>query len=209
MKPYPVAEMFHGIQGEGLYTGTPMTFIRLVGCSVGKAICTHCDTDFERTNVWRGGGMLALDEIMHFVGDDRHVCVTGGEPLDRDLEPLYAALTPYQQLHIETSGTRDFRALPFREYVWVTVSPKPGYVVEALPTADEVKIIVPGLGDGPGWPDLQVALTLADRGTLTYLQPRNGRFDIDPENLKYCQDLVWQYPQLRLSVQTHKLLRLR
>ncbi|KKM61498.1 hypothetical protein LCGC14_1531140 [marine sediment metagenome] len=32
----PVAEIFHSIQGEGQYAGTPMLFIRLAGCSVGK-----------------------------------------------------------------------------------------------------------------------------------------------------------------------------
>lgn len=32
----PLAEHFHSIQGEGTYVGTPMHFIRLPGCSVGK-----------------------------------------------------------------------------------------------------------------------------------------------------------------------------
>src|SRR5579864_2811065 len=33
---YPVAEIFQSIQGEGRWQGTPMTFIRLAGCTVGK-----------------------------------------------------------------------------------------------------------------------------------------------------------------------------
>src|SRR5271170_6427812 len=37
-KKYPVSEIFTSIQGEGVYTGTVMTFIRLAGCSVGKKI---------------------------------------------------------------------------------------------------------------------------------------------------------------------------
>ena len=36
MKKYPIAEIFTSPQGEGLYTGTLMTFIRFAGCSVGK-----------------------------------------------------------------------------------------------------------------------------------------------------------------------------
>lgn len=33
---YPIAEMFDSWQGEGVYAGTPMFFIRLAGCTVGK-----------------------------------------------------------------------------------------------------------------------------------------------------------------------------
>lgn len=33
---YPISEVFTSPQGEGLYTGIMMTFIRLSGCSVGK-----------------------------------------------------------------------------------------------------------------------------------------------------------------------------
>lgn len=33
---YPVAEIFHSLQGEGVWTGTPMMFVRLAGCNVGK-----------------------------------------------------------------------------------------------------------------------------------------------------------------------------
>jgi organic radical activating enzyme len=35
-KGLPIAETFHSIQGEGTYVGTPMHFIRLSGCPVGK-----------------------------------------------------------------------------------------------------------------------------------------------------------------------------
>jgi len=35
-KRYPIAETFTSVQGEGLYTGTLMHFIRLAGCNVGK-----------------------------------------------------------------------------------------------------------------------------------------------------------------------------
>ena len=35
-RTYPIAEIFHSLQGEGVYTGTPMMFIRLAGCNVGE-----------------------------------------------------------------------------------------------------------------------------------------------------------------------------
>jgi len=209
MSRYEVSEMFHSIQGEGLYSGTAMTFVRFAGCSVGKKICHACDTDFELKYPWRGGGDLSPADIAAFIGNDLHVCATGGEPLDQDLQPLFDALTSQQLLHIETSGTRDFRALPFRDKVWITVSPKPGYIHDILAQANEVKIIVPGLGAGGGWPSLEVALAVRALGVITYIQPRNERNTINQENLAYCQDIVRQHPQLRLSVQLHKLLRVR
>lgn len=36
MKRYPISEIFISPQGEGLYTGTLMAFVRLAGCPVGK-----------------------------------------------------------------------------------------------------------------------------------------------------------------------------
>lgn len=35
-KVYPISEIFVSPQGEGVYQGTMMTFIRLAGCTVGK-----------------------------------------------------------------------------------------------------------------------------------------------------------------------------
>lgn len=37
---FPVAEMFYSIQGEATRTGTPMFFVRLAGCNVGRYIPT-------------------------------------------------------------------------------------------------------------------------------------------------------------------------
>src|SRR5918994_1927950 len=101
---YPVAERFKSIQGEGLYCGTPMAFIRLVGCSVGKDVCHACDAEFERQMPELGGGLYSPEELRDWVGDYRYVCVTGGEPLDRDLRPLLQVLDAAS--HVETSGTK-------------------------------------------------------------------------------------------------------
>jgi len=205
---YQIAEKFKSIQGEGMYAGTPMAFIRFVGCSVGKKTCHACDTDFEKMHSFRGGGEFTPEQLMEWVGDYEHVCLTGGEPLDQDLEPLIVLSREDVVLHIETSGTKSLANLP-EGACWVCVSPKPGYLNESVEAADEVKVIVPGLGSGPDWPTLQDALRWAQMGKRVYLQPRNGRFDVDPVMLKVVQDAVINHPTLKLSVQLHKLLKVQ
>lgn len=233
---YAIAEKFKSPQGEGIYTGTPMAFLRFRGCSVGKRICQACDTDFDKTLPWRGGGEFSADQLLAWAGEYKHICLTGGEPLDQDLDPLFDLAGPERMFHIETSGTKK---LPrFRRIIkpWVCVSPKPGFREDVVMEADEVKVIVNGLGEiteklrmdigkllgsnsagepyimdehGFRWPTLEDALRWASMGKTVFLQPRNGKFEVEKQNLLYVLDLLRDHPQLRLSVQLHKLLKVQ
>src|SRR5512146_688808 len=97
---YPVAEIFHSIQGEGVFTGTPMLFVRLAGCNVGVAssqgsVCRTftgaefpCDTDYKMTK--RASEQEIIQEC-----HEEHICITGGEPFIHDLSDLiHAFVTP-------------------------------------------------------------------------------------------------------------------
>lgn len=225
---YPLAERFKAPQGEGLYAGTPMAFLRTVGCSVGHAVCTACDTQFDKTYLELGGGLYTIEELDLWVGAYTHVALTGGEPLDRDLRPLIRGLGK-RLCHIETSGTARPKWLgasygPAKHTLlwgrdddgehwsdkpvdlWICVSPKPGYREDMISMADEVKVILGGLGDGPGWPTLEDAVRWADNGKLVFVQQRNTVKDIDRRALEEALAVVDRYPQLRLSVQLHKFL---
>lgn len=221
---FPIAERFKSCQGEGLYTGVPMAFIRLVGCSVGQKICTACDTDFTKCHQNLGGGMYTSTELLEWVDKYKHVCITGGEPLDRDIRPLLKALQGSGiASHIETSGTKCPDWLLGHTYIkgvitgtmvrlpnlWICVSPKPGYLDSMISMADEVKVILGGLGDGEGWPSLEQALKWADEGKLVYIQQRNDRLEINGPALQEALHVVHEHPNLRLSVQLHKFLRTR
>lgn len=212
-----------------------MLFVRLVGCSVGQKVCTHCDTDFSAVFPALGGGHFSAQEVVALAGACEHVCITGGEPLDRDLRPLLLALTAAGKLpHVETSGTvRQDWLDPVREpfcgnmehavgmatggdrlswrwmKLWITVSPKPGYRDDMVAQADEVKVIIGGLGDGPGWPTVDDALRWASAGKLVYVQPRNDRTNIRLGALHEALNIVAKHPSLRLSVQLHKFVRTR
>lgn len=216
-RKYPVAERFFAPQGEGLYSGTQMAFVRLVGCSVGKGVCTACDTEYDAVYPRLGGGMYDAEEVVAWAEASgcRHICLTGGEPLDRDLRPLIdEAAMPrgLSMVHVETSGTKEPPWLEHAKSVrslWLTVSPKPGYKESMIAMADEVKVILGGLGDGPGWPTVVDALRWAQAGKLVYVQPRNDLLTVNGPNLRDALNVVAAHPQLRVSVQLHKFVGTR
>lgn len=227
---FPIAEKFAAPQGEGVYTGQMMKFIRLVGCSVGKDVCHACDTEFSKMYPDLGGGLFSVSELVRWVGDYEHVCLSGGEPLDRDLRHLLFALADHGcTTHIETSGTvrpgwlmkddvDEWRVAsftvgndphPFAGHLWVTVSPKPKYLEWMIGAADELKVILGGLGDGPGWPSIDQAVQWARQGKLVYVQPRNETLTINGEHMNDALKVIWDHPELRLSTQLHKYIRTR
>jgi organic radical activating enzyme len=59
------------------------------------------------------------------------------------------------------------------------------------------------------WPTLEDALRWADAGKPVFLQPRNERTDIDPNNLRIVMDILAAHPNLRLSSQLHKILKVQ
>jgi 7-carboxy-7-deazaguanine synthase len=108
-----ITEIFHSIQGESTWAGTPMTFVRLTGCPLR---CVWCDTAYA----FHGGTVRSLDEIIDEVGatGTRVVEITGGEPLvHRNAFVLARRLVDagYTVL-VETSGAIDISPLDSRVY---------------------------------------------------------------------------------------------
>ena len=114
-----VAELFTSIQGEGVWAGTPSTFVRVSGCNLR---CKWCDSPYSS---WLPEGPVRdVDEIVDDVSRAgiEHVVITGGEPMLFDSVSVLA-----ENLHakghvltIETAGTI-FRDLPCD---LMSVSPK-------------------------------------------------------------------------------------
>ena len=205
-----LSERFKSFQGEGIYTGVPMAFMRTVGCSVGKRVCHYCDTDFDKVYRWQGGGEYSNQELAEWAKPLTHVCITGGEPFDQGaaLVQLVDRLLAHDRIvHIETSGTVP-RPEGLDPMTLLTVCPKPGWLPTLVRGAHEVKVIVPGLGNGPGWPELEDALRWHSMNIPVFLQPRNEKRGINQENLALCQSLCLTHG-FGLSVQTHKLLQVR
>jgi len=109
-----VNEIFYSIQGEGLYSGIPMVFVRLQGCNLAVEgyPCSYCDTKYAQKQV-SGLRDILLEEILTRVLDllpyrGSWVCITGGEPLrqESELEGLVRLLKKFgYSVEIETNGT--------------------------------------------------------------------------------------------------------
>ena len=106
-----ISEIFHSVQGEGLLTGTPSTFVRASGCNLR---CGYCDTEYA----FYGGLWQSIDGVLATVAGygARFVCVTGGEPLaQRNCARLLARLCDRgYRVSLETSGAIDARAVDER-----------------------------------------------------------------------------------------------
>lgn len=98
MTMYYLHEIFFSVNGEGLQSGRPMVFVRLSGCNLR---CNWCDTK----EAWVQKEKRSSHEIIESVREYRTnwVCITGGEPLLQDLEPLISELE--YKISLETNGT--------------------------------------------------------------------------------------------------------
>ena len=215
----PVNEVFDSLQGEGHFTGTPSTFIRLQGCPVG---CPWCDTKYtwaiepaderpwpkiaaktEQTNSTYA--RVSISQLIDRV-TAKHIVVTGGEPAQYDLTSLSSTLIDLgRRVQIETSGTFPLRV---DERTWVTVSPKlnmPGGLTvkaEALARADEIKHVVGKPADVEA---LKLLLdALPERKALVYVQPLSGSAKATRLCTQAADANGW-----RVSIQTHRLIGVR
>jgi organic radical activating enzyme len=104
-------EIFHSIQGEGVYAGRPAAFLRLALCNLA---CAWCDTrytwDWEHYDQRKEVVTISVDEAEEAIRRYRcrSLVVTGGEPLvqQRSLTPLVERLKGSGfWIEVETNGT--------------------------------------------------------------------------------------------------------
>lgn len=224
-----VSEVFDSIQGEGTYTGTPMRFIRLAGCSVGRHP-DHAPADRAKPVVqqllpiletpawtcWTYDGRafccdtdfaaheeIDIEDTIRLAWED-HVCLTGGEPMIHEQAVYNAYKVCYEenkQLHIETSGTKPIP--PYLHDAWVTISPKLGVREDSIARANEIKLLV----------DDHFRIELVPQSIMlhrnVFVQPINMITSVNRHNLLECQELLMCNPHWKLSVQLHKYIGVR
>ena len=191
-------EHFYTIQGEGYNTGKPAYFIRLGGCDVG---CVWCDVKES----WDAGkhSLFSVEEITRWVLESKatFAVITGGEPLMYDLAVLCNNLRQQGiKIFLETSGAYPLSG----QWDWICVSPKKFKppVEEILREADELKVIVFNKSD-LDW-GLQYAAKVGKDCKL-FLQPE---YSVSAKVLPLIIGFVKEYPEWRISLQTHKFMQI-
>lgn len=124
-----ISEIYNTIQGEGPYTGIPVTLVRFHGCNLK---CHFCDT-YTAPNLSLESGIRLMARKLH-----HNILLTGGEPL------LYPEAIvkivrqfPGRVYHLETNGTLLEKIQYFLHLgeKWViTISPKRGADLKFLRT---------------------------------------------------------------------------
>ncbi len=194
----PLVEDFYSIQGEGYHTGKAAYFIRLGGCDVG---CRWCDAK-ESWNP-KVHPPVAIEVVVdRAVACAAHsIVITGGEPLIYELSPLTERLhSKGLEIFLETSGSHPFSG----SFDWVCLSPKRNKhpLDEAYKEADELKVVI------EREEDIEWAEQCAGRvrpETLLYLQPEWSR---STEMMPYLVEYAKANPRWRISIQTHKYMRI-
>lgn len=103
-----VVEIFDSIEGEGIRTGMPVTFIRLAGCNLR---CSYCDTAYAQKET--DGELMSIEDIIKKVNYNA-VTITGGEPLlhkECVIELIDRLNATGHYVNIETNGSIDI--IPF------------------------------------------------------------------------------------------------
>lgn len=213
-----VNEIFHSLQGEGFWTGTPAFFVRLQGCTVG---CPWCDTMYALalcsedrlqdnsaavleknqadSTYTRAHATWIVQALQARRGTTRHIVITGGEPCRQPLGLLTTSLLQAGfSVQLETSGTEPLTAQPG---TWVTLSPKAHPVLESYwDRADEIKLPVSKHEDVDRYAH-RLALLPPEK---IRLQPISQDPAATALCVRLCLERGW-----RLSLQTHKYLHLR
>ncbi len=103
-KKLRICEVYESLQGEGLLTGTPSTFVRTSGCNLR---CWFCDTPFAS---WQPeGDYFTVEQVMEQISvlSPKHVVLTGGEPMIQSsvVDLARSVRDAGYHLTIETAGS--------------------------------------------------------------------------------------------------------
>ena len=196
-KMLPLMEAFYTIQGEGFHKGSAAYFIRIGGCDVGCHWCdvkeswdpkSHPPTDIRKI----------VKQASNFSDT---IVVTGGEPLMWNMKPLTALLKEKNlKVHLETSGAYDVTG----KWDWFCLSPKKNKnpKKKSYEIADELKVIIYNKYD---FKFAEKESKKINSKCKLFLQPEWSKRD---QIMPLIVDYVMKNPKWKVSLQTHKYLKI-
>lgn len=197
-KKLPLVEEFYTLQGEGFQTGRAAYFIRIGGCDVG---CSWCDSKIS----WNPDIFppVDVDQIVNNACKypAKAVVVTGGEPSLYPLDYLCSELKKRGiQTFVETSGAHSLSG----QWDWICLSPKrQNPPIDSIHMkADELKVII-SKPDDLNW--AQENAKLVKSSCILYLQPE---WSVVDTIMPTIVDFTMQNPQWRVSLQSHKYMKI-
>ena len=193
----PLMEAFYTLQGEGYHKGSASYFIRIGGCDVG---CHWCDVkeSWDADKHPPTAVKTIVEDAHRF---SKTIVVTGGEPLMWDMRPLTNALKAKgMSIHIETSGAYPLTG----HWDWFCLSPKKNKLPtpESAARADELKVIIFNKDD---FRFAEEQAKTVSENCVLYLQPEWSKRD---QMMPLMVDYVLQNPKWKVSLQTHKYLKI-
>lgn len=213
--------IFHTIQGEGPFCGTPSVFVRLAGCNLQ---CPACDTDYTQ-----GRRVASVQEILYKVQEYQSsglVVITGGEPFRQNITRLLNVLTDAGfYVQIETNGTLEpvehpYSTMPgIRTGVYVVCSPKAGKVhprINDVACCFKYVIAHDSIHEDDGLPlralehraSPHVARPPKNWARPIYLQPMDSKDEeLNRLNLQAAIDSCMRFGYI-LQLQIHKIIRM-
>lgn len=115
---FPISEIFHSIQGEGVNRGKNYIFVRFAGCNLN---CIWCDTKYSWHPKYLDYEMYTKEKLIETIKNfsRRHRCkrilFTGGEPfMFQDVMEYVMQQFPKYYFEVETNGSFETR-LPFSQ----------------------------------------------------------------------------------------------
>lgn len=202
-----VNEIFHSIQGESTYAGTPCVFVRLTACDLR---CSWCDTPYA----FHEGRKMSIDQVLSAVEDYRCpvVEITGGEPLlQADVYPLMSRLLERgKTVLIETGGHRSIEHVPTGVIRIVDVKcPGSGEAakmdwanLQRVTDADQVKFVIKDRIDYEYAREIVTRESLAGRVKAVLFSPVHGVMDAR----LLAEWILADRLAVRLQLQAHKFI---
>ena len=192
-----ISEIFFSIQGEGILSGRAAAFIRFYGCNLE---CSFCDEPLHKDTFEEISEEDIIKEVKkHNTG---FVVITGGEPSLNDLNAFIKKLKNESIfVAVETNG---FSPGNISQADWKTYSPKDWDNINYDFMANEIKLVVNSKTD------IDKIQFIKSKTQLPLLiQPEANFNELIQENIDFCVNFVLENPTLILSLQNHKMLKIK